>query len=146
MKDPESSRPADARHLLVEVGSTTYALPARWVVHSMASAAGLSGTVPLRGATYPVLDLRRIFRLPAISGECQAIFLDQEGHRTAFLVDTLLGFEQLDAGALLALPWTFSGRERSWFEALSPKGEGFRVLLCLRELLASATATETNND
>lgn len=136
----------DTRHLLVEVGSTTYALPAQWVMHSMASAAGLSGTASLRGAKYPVLDLRRYFRLPAITSECQIVFLDQQGLRAALLVDTLLGFEQLDPATFLALPWNFSGREKSWFEALLPRGESFGVLLHLRGFLASIAATGTQSD
>jgi len=96
-------------------------------------------SIAFDGATFPVIELRSIFRLPAGPRTGRVLLMDDGAGRTAALVVDAVGAPaRLDQRALTALPPVFRGQERVHFEGLALLDDRVVVVIAPRGLLARA--------
>jgi purine-binding chemotaxis protein CheW len=125
-------RPGPARrHVVFALGGIEHAVPAQQVRHSLPADGEVGRELDFLGQTYPVVDLRSLFRLPGPPASTRLILLvEGDGVRAALVVDRLVDLVLLEAAAIVPLPPVFAGVERRWFTGLARLGP--RILLVLR--------------
>ena len=127
--------------ILFTVGGVDYAIDAPRVRHLVPAGRETGRPIVFEGATYPLLDLRTLFRLPAAPRPGRVLLVDDEAGRTAALmVDAVGPLAKLD-GAHTPLPALFRGHERVRFEALALLDDRVVVVIHPRGLLRDAWPT-----
>jgi hypothetical protein len=158
MHQGPAAEPAAARFALVAVDGVEYAVDATWVRRSLPAPDLLPAAIAHGAATFPVIDLRQLFGLPAAPGARlpatagtgperlillveQPLVEDDSGqavNRAALVVDDLLGIEPLAPGTAAPLPAVYRGPERRWFRGLVPRTGGQVTVLLRLEGLSPA--------
>lgn len=161
---------AAERYALLAVDGVEYAVDAAWVRRSLPAPIPLPAAVLHGGTAYQLVDLRRLFGLPAASDASDAspradgspgaerliLLIDRPPaapgpvapeaaaasavHRIALVIDGLLGLEPLATGAAVPLPGVYRGPERRWFHGVLPRPDGRITVLLRPEGLAPAAA------
>ena len=124
---------------LFTVACVDYAIDAARVRHLFPAGREAGRSIAFDGATFPVINLRSIFRLPAGPRTGRVLLMDDGAGRTAALVVDAVGRPaRLDQRALTALPPLFRGQERVHFEGLALLDDRVVVVIAPRGLLARA--------
>lgn len=131
---------ASARSVaLFTVSGVEYAIDAARVRHLMPTGRETGRAVVFEGATYPLIDLRALFRLPAPPRVGRVLLVDDGAGRTAALMVDVVGtLARLEERALTPLSPVFRGHERVRFEALAVLDDRIVVVVAVRGLLADA--------
>ena len=127
---------------LFTVGGVDYAIDAERVRHLVPAGRETGQAVVFEGVTYRLIDLRTLFRLPAIPRAGRVLLVDDGGSRTGALVaDNIATLACLEERALTPLPPVFRGHERVRFEALAVLEDRIVVVVAARGLQADAWPT-----
>jgi len=133
---PQSQPPAGARaggrrHVVFALAGVEYAVDASQVRRSLPAPVAPSAELVFLGQTYPLVDLRALFRLTPSADAGRLVLLVQgESGRAGLVVDALVELTVLDEAAAVPLPAVFRGVERRWFGGLARLGT--RVVVVLR--------------
>jgi len=137
--DGESRAGTGRSVVLFTVAGVEYAIDAARVRHLVPASREAGRSIVFEGATYPLIDLRALFRLPAAPRTGRAVLVDDgAGRRAALMVDAVGTPARLGERALTALPPVFRGHERVRFEALALLDDRIVVVVAPRGLLADA--------
>ena len=124
------------RLVVFTLANVHYGLDAQVVRHSLPAADAQGGVVRFVGAEYQLVDLRRLFGLPAATSEGRLLLVgDPAGRRGALVVDALADLAVVEETAVLALPAVFRGRERRWFRGATRIDGKTVVVVSLEGLL-----------
>jgi chemotaxis protein histidine kinase CheA len=131
---------AGRRHVVFGLAGVPYLLDASQVRRSLPAPASGAAEVLFLGQSYPLVDLRALFRLPE-STACGRMVLLVQGTsgRAGLVVDELLELAIIDETVVVPLPAPFQGVERRWFAGLVGLGGRVLVLLRLEAILAAQT-------
>ncbi len=133
---PDGLSPA-RRYLVFSVADTAYAVEVSRVKRSE-PLSGAEEALVVHDRSYPILDARAAFGLPAFSGAGRMLLaVEGERRRAALIVDRILGLQSLGGQAALPLPPLLDGVEREWFEGVAVLDGGIVVLLRVDALLDS---------
>jgi hypothetical protein len=140
-----SSGPGAARrYAVVELGGVEYGVPAQQVRHSLPDRGEVGREIRFLDQVYPVVNLRRLFRLPGSDPSSRLIVLvETDRLRMALAVDRLVDVVVVDDGDVVPLPPVFGGEERRWFSGLARVGPRILALLRLEGLVTARVATVT---
>jgi len=124
---------------LFTVACVDYAIDAARVRHLVPPGREAGRSIVFEGVSFPVIDLRSVFRLPAGPRTGRMLLMDDGAGRTAALmVDAVGAPVRLDERTFTALPPVFRGQERIRFEALAVLDDRIVVVIAPRGLLADA--------
>jgi chemotaxis protein histidine kinase CheA len=119
------------RHAIVAVDGVEYAVDASRVRRSLPAPTTPSPDLVFLGQTYPLVDLRALFRRASPADADRVVLLVHgETDRAGLVVDALVELTALDDAAVVPLPAVFRGVERRWFGGLARIGG--RVVVVLR--------------
>jgi CheW-like domain len=140
-----SGSPSSARrYAVVELGGVEYAVPAQQVRHSLPDQGEVGREIRFLEQVYPVVTLRRLFRLPGPEPSSRLIVLvETDRLRMALAVDRLVDVVLLDDAVVVPLPPVFAGEERRWFAGLARVGPRILALLRLEGLVTARAASVT---
>lgn len=135
-----SSRPrADVRpttrFVLFSVGDVEYAVEATAVRRFLPAGDAAGGAAVFGGNTYPLVDLRARFRMPAAGAARPMLLVEGRRGGAGVLVDAVLNVVQVQTDAIVELPETFAGAERRWFRGLARLGDRVLVIVDVEGLL-----------
>jgi purine-binding chemotaxis protein CheW len=124
------------RYVVFTLAGVHYGLDAQLVRHSLPAHEAEAGVVRFVGATYPLVDLRRLFGLPPADGDTRLVLVgDPAGRRGALVVDVLADLAAVEETTVLPLPAVFRGRERRWFRGVTRIDGKIVVVVSLEGLL-----------
>jgi chemotaxis signal transduction protein len=137
--EPAASLPGRGRrHVVFALAGVAYAVDATLVRRSLPVPETPVSEVAVLGQTFPLLDLRTLFRLPPSAEPGRLVLLVQTaGGRAGLIVDDLVQIAVLDASDVVPLPGAFRGVERSWFAGLTRLGSRVVVVVSPDALVAA---------
>ena len=133
----DNGGPGTTRNVaLFTVACVDYAIDAARVRHLLPPGREVGRSIVFEGSTFPVIDLRSVFRLPAGPRTGRVLLMDDGmGRNAALMVDAMGMPARLDERTLTALPAVFRGQERVRFEALAVVDGRVVVVIAPRGLL-----------
>jgi len=136
----DNGGPGTTRNVaLFTVACVDYAIDAARVRHLVPPGREVGRSIVFEGSTFPVIDLRSVFRLSAGPRTGRVLLMDDgTGRNAALMVDAVGMAVRLDERTLTALPAVFRGQERVRFEALAVVDDRIVVVIAPRGLLADA--------
>jgi chemotaxis protein histidine kinase CheA len=135
-----ASAAAGRRHVVFSLAGVPYLLDAAQVRRSLPVPASGAAEVLFHGQSYPLVDLRTLFRLPEPTAGGRLVLLVQgTSARAGLVVDELLELAVIDETVVVPLPAPFQGVERRWFAGLVCLGSRVLVLLRPEAILAAHT-------
>jgi chemotaxis signal transduction protein len=124
---------------LFTVACVDYAIDAARVRHLVPPGREVGGSIVFEGSSFPLIDLRSIFRLPSVPRTGRVLLIDDGAARNAALMVDAVGTPvRLDERTIMPLPAVFRGQERARFEALAVVDDRIVVVVAPRGLLADA--------
>lgn len=108
------------RHVLFRVGDVDYAIDARHVHRALAVREAPGATVRHGDRSYPVLDLRRLFRTGGTGSPAALLLVEAHGQEIALGVDAVGTLVSIPEGAVAPLPAIYRGAERGWLTGVVP--------------------------
>ncbi len=142
-KRSESAAASPRRFVLFTVSGVDYVIDAACVRHLVPAGRETGRPVLFEGSTYPPIELRALFRLPAAPRPGRVLLVDDgAGRLAALMVDVVGPLVRLEERALTPLPAVFRGHERARFAALALLDDRIVVVIAPRGLLTDARRTQ----
>jgi chemotaxis protein histidine kinase CheA len=139
--EPAAAPPGRSRrHVIFALAGVAYAVDAALVRRSLPVPEPLAPEVAFLGQSFPLVDLRTLFRLPPSADPGRLVLLVQTaGGRAGLIVDDLVQLVGLAESEIGPLPRPFRGVERSWFTGLARLGSRVVVVLSPEAVVAAGT-------
>lgn len=126
------------RHAVFSLSGVDYAIEADHVRHFATVPGNHGDEVLWLGTSYPLRDLRALFRLPpAPAGRQFVLIVESDGATAGLLVDAVVGLTVVDDAVVMPLPSIFRGMEREWFRGVARLGDRIVVLVRVAGILRS---------
>lgn len=140
-------------HVVFSVAGAEYTIPASAVVQleSYQGATPVPGTAPhvagiiqVRGSVIPVIDLRRLFGMPAAERtiDTRVIVTEQAGRQVGLLVDKSREVLRVDSATVQTTPGLVEESSRGFFAGVIQLGQRLIMLLDLRRVVGEEDLNE----
>lgn len=140
-------------HVVFSVAGAEYTIPAAAVVQleSYQGATPVPGTAPhvagiiqVRGSVIPVIDLRRLFGMPAAERtiDTRVIVTEQAGRQVGLLVDKSREVLRVDSATVQTTPGLVEESSRGFFAGVIQLGQRLIILLDLRRVVGEEDLNE----